>query len=76
MREIAALAIECLGLDPASVELVYSGGDRGWKGDVPVVRIATERIRALGWTNRYDTTAALRASIVSMLDDARAGRLS
>ena len=76
VREIAALAIECVGLDPASVALVFSGGDRGWKGDVPVVRIATERIRRLGWSNRYDSTAALRASIVSMLDDARAGRLS
>jgi UDP-glucose 4-epimerase len=76
VREIAALAIECVGLDTDSVALVFSGGDRGWKGDVPVVRIATERIRRLGWSNRYDTTAALRASIVAMLDDARAGRLS
>jgi UDP-glucose 4-epimerase len=76
VREIAALAIECVGLDTDSVTLVFSGGDRGWKGDVPVVRIATERIRRLGWSNRYDTAAALRASIVAMLDDARAGRLS
>jgi UDP-glucose 4-epimerase len=75
VTEIARVAIECLDLEPASVELRYRGGDRGWKGDVPVVRIATDRIRALGWQNRYGSEAALRASILAMLDDARAGRL-
>jgi UDP-glucose 4-epimerase len=75
VAEIAKLAIECLGLDPSSVELCYSGGDRGWKGDVPVVRIATERIRALGWDNRYTARDALRASMLAMIDEAKAGRL-
>jgi UDP-glucose 4-epimerase len=76
VREIAALAIESLDLDPASVELVYSGGDRGWKGDVPVVRIATDRIRALGWHNRYDTRSAMRASLQAMVADARSGQIA
>jgi UDP-glucose 4-epimerase len=75
VAEIAELAIECLDLDRGSVELVYSGGNRGWKGDVPVVRVATDRIRSLGWQNRYNSREALRASILSMLGDARAGRL-
>ena len=75
VAEIAELAVECLGLDPGAVELVYGGGNRGWKGDVPVVRIATDRIRALGWENRYSSREALRASMLSMLEDARAGRL-
>jgi UDP-glucose 4-epimerase len=76
VAEIAALAMDCVGLDPGTVELVYTGGDRGWKGDVPVVRIATDRIRALGWSNRYGSRDALRASMLAMLDDARAGRLT
>jgi UDP-glucose 4-epimerase len=75
VTEIARLAIEVLGLDPATVELAYTGGDRGWKGDVPVVRIATDRIRALGWSNRDSSADALRSSMRSMLDDAEAGRL-
>jgi UDP-glucose 4-epimerase len=75
VAEIAALAVECLGLEPGAVELAYSGGKRGWKGDVPVVRVATDRIRSLGWKNRFNSREALRASILSMLDDARAGRL-
>jgi UDP-glucose 4-epimerase len=75
VTEIAHIAIDCLGLEPAEVALEYQGGDRGWKGDVPVVRLSTERIRALGWRNRYGSADALRASIASMVDDAEAGRL-
>lgn len=75
VTEIAGLAIDVLGLDPATVALEYTGGDRGWKGDVPVVRIATDRIRALGWSNRDSSADALRRSMRSMLDDANAGKL-
>ena len=75
VREIAALAVGCLELDPGAVRLDYRGGDRGWKGDVPLVRIATDKIRDLGWRNRHSSREALEASILAMLDDARAGRL-
>ena len=44
--EIAEMAIEAMGLDPEHTEFEFSGSDRGWKGDVPVVRLNTERIRA------------------------------
>ena len=30
-------------------ELVYSGGDRGWIGDNPVIFLDTAKIRLLGW---------------------------
>ena len=49
VTEIAHLALEVLGLDPAEVAFEYSGGSRGWKGDVPIVRLNTDRIRSLGW---------------------------
>lgn len=75
VTEIAALALECLGLPPGSVQFDYSGGDRGWKGDVPVVRLSTERLRALGWANRRTSREALRDSMLAMIPDARSGRL-
>ena len=62
-------------LPPGGVKYEYTGGGRGWKGDVPVVRIATDRIRALGWSNRYSSAEALQASMRSMLAEANAGRL-
>jgi UDP-glucose 4-epimerase len=75
VTEIAELAIETLGLARHDVHLDYTGGDRGWKGDVPVVRIGTDRIRSLGWTCRRPTREALRESLVAMLREERAGRL-
>ena len=39
VTEIARLAASVMGLDPDGVRFVYSGGDRGWKGDVPIVRL-------------------------------------
>jgi UDP-glucose 4-epimerase len=75
VTEIADLAVECVGLEAGSVEYEYTGGDRGWKGDVPVVRVNTDRIRALGWRNEMGSREALRDSMLAMLPEARAGRL-
>ena len=75
VTEIAELAVEAMELEPGSVRFVYSGGDRGWKGDVPVVRLNTDRIKSLGWTCRRTSRQALCVSMSSMLNDAREGRL-
>ncbi len=72
--EIAEMAVEVLGRDRATVKFVFTGGDRGWRGDVPVMRLDTQRIRHLGWQNEMSSRDALRASMVSLLEDARAGR--
>ena len=75
VTEIAQLAIQVAGLSEENVRIEYAGGDRGWKGDVPVVRLNTDRIRSLGWTCRRTSRQALCVSMNSMLEDARAGRL-
>lgn len=74
VSDIAELAVEAVGLDARSTRFEYSGGSRGWKGDVPVVRLNTSRIRALGWANRWSSAEALKESLRSMVADARAGR--
>ncbi|MDP8982372.1 MAG: NAD-dependent epimerase/dehydratase family protein [Acidobacteriota bacterium] len=75
VAEIAQLAMQVAGLSEESVQLEYTGGDRGWKGDVPIVRLSTSRIRGLGWTCQRTSRQALCVSMHSMLEDARAGRL-
>jgi UDP-glucose 4-epimerase len=75
VTEIAELAVECVGLKPGSVKFEYTGGDRGWKGDVPVVRLDTQRIRALGWRNEMNSKEALRASMLAMIPEMKAGRM-
>ncbi|GAA3199038.1 NAD-dependent epimerase/dehydratase family protein [Dactylosporangium siamense] len=74
VTEIAELAMEVLDLPAGSTTFDYTGGDRGWKGDVPVVRLNSERIRALGWKNERSCRDALRDSMAAMLVDARQGR--
>ena len=75
VTEIAKLAVECAGLDPSQVKFEYTGGNRGWKGDVPIVRLNTDRIRALGWACSTGTREALRKSMLAMLPDLKLGRL-
>lgn len=75
VTEIAELATECVGLKAGGTRFEYTGGDRGWKGDVPVIRLATDRIRGLGWRCRRNSREALRAAMLAMLAEFRAGRL-
>jgi len=75
VREIAELAVECTGLPAGATEFVYAGGDRGWAGDVPIVRLNTDRIRSLGWHNKMTSRQALSASMSGMLADAASGRM-
>jgi UDP-glucose 4-epimerase len=75
VREIAELAVECVGLPAGSVRFDYTGGDRGWKGDVPVVRLETKRIQTLGWRCERPSREALRQSITAMIPDLKAGRM-
>jgi UDP-glucose 4-epimerase len=75
VREIAELAIEVLGIAPGTTRIELGEGNRGWKGDVPIVRLDTARIRALGWQCRRNAREALRASLAELVADARDGRL-
>ncbi len=71
VRQIADLVAGRLGL--SNVSYTFTGGRRGWKGDVPIVRFDTAKLRGLGWSNRRTSVEALVNSIDSMIVDARAG---
>jgi UDP-glucose 4-epimerase len=70
VTQIAELAAECLQLEKMPA-FEYTGGDRGWKGDVPVVRLNAERIKTFGWVCRYDSREAMRAALMDMISDER-----
>lgn len=76
VTEIAEIATEVVGIAPGQTSFDYTGGARGWKGDVPVVRINTDKIRTLGWKNERTGREALTDSMSSMVLDARAGRFA
>lgn len=70
VEEIAVMALRCLSLE-GKAALDYTGGDRGWKGDVPVVRLRTERIRALGWEPLLSSREAMSRALMEILADER-----
>ncbi len=63
VNEIAQWTIEAMGLDPKHVRLEYTGGSRGWPGDVPQVRLDTRRMEALGWRPKVSSAEAVRRTI-------------
>jgi len=74
VTQIAELVRQEMGL--GKVRYRYTGGRKGWRGDVPVVRFDTRKLRRLGWKNAYTSREALTDSIRSMRADALAGRFS
>lgn len=69
VNEIADAACEVLGLAPGSVRYDHTGGDRGWKGDVPIVRLSIARIRGLGWEPSRGARQAVADAMRMMLAD-------
>ena len=66
----------CVGLAPGSVRFAYTGGDRGWKGDVPVVRLDTRADPGARLALRAPARARRCAqSIAAMIPDMQAGRM-
>jgi UDP-glucose 4-epimerase len=74
VTEIADIACGIAGLEPRDVEYQYTGGDRGWRGDVPQVLFDVAKIKALGWTAQRDSREAIRASIAAMYEELAVGR--
>ena len=46
VRDVADIVSDVLDLDP---EYEFTGGDRGWPGDVPRMCLAIEKLADLGW---------------------------
>ncbi len=70
VTEIAMMVLEELKITKSSCQFIYGGGVRGWKGDVPIVRLNTNKIRSLGWNNSLSSSEAIKKSIVEMIINA------
>ena len=64
VKEIAAMVIEEMGL---RAKITYTGGDRGWKGDVPEFRYDLTKVNQLGWKAKYTSNDAVRIAIQKAL---------
>ncbi|CCQ36131.1 GalE family epimerase/dehydratase [Natronomonas moolapensis 8.8.11] len=64
VRRIADIVAEEMGLDPA---YSFTGGDRGWVGDVPRMRLSIEKLAATGWTPEASSDDAVRRAVRELL---------
>lgn len=75
VTEIAGWTIDAMGIDRSAIEVKYSGGSRGWRGDVPQVKLDTRRMTALGWKPRLSSREAVRRTIAETVEQFRNGPL-
>ena len=66
VTDIADIVSEELGVDP---EYSYTGGDRGWTGDVPKMRLSIAKLADLGWEPSIESDAAVRRSARELIDE-------
>ncbi len=65
VTNIAEWIIENMGLK--NVKLSFTGGERGWIGDVPQVRLDVSKMANLGWKTRHDSDGAVIKAIEDLL---------
>lgn len=66
VTRIAELVVEEMGFQ--NVKFRYTGGKRGWKGDVPHFQFDVSKINKLGWKAKYCSDDAVRKAVRDLLD--------
>lgn len=65
VSDIARMLVKEMGL--TDVEFKYTGGRKGWPGDVAQVRFDTSRMQQLGWKPHFTSDEAVSQAIKDML---------
>jgi len=65
VTRIGEMVVEEMNLE--NVEFKYTGGKRGWKGDVPQFQFDVNKINKLGWKAKYTSDDAVRKAIQDCL---------
>jgi len=65
VTNIANMVIEEMGLK--NVKFKYTGGSRGWAGDVPRFQLDTSKMEKLGWKAHFSSDEAVRKAIKETL---------
>ncbi|HII00741.1 TPA: SDR family NAD(P)-dependent oxidoreductase [Methanosarcinaceae archaeon] len=62
---IGEIVAEEMGLQ--DVEFTYTGGSRGWKGDVPRMRLGIGKLKEIGWKPGYSSENSVRETVRALL---------
>jgi UDP-glucose 4-epimerase len=67
VRRIAEIVVEVTGCHDATIE--YTGGDRGWAGDIPRARLAIDKMLKTGFDVSMNSEQAIRHTAACLLDE-------
>ena len=67
VRRIAEIVVEESGLEGVSIE--YSGGDRGWAGDVPKTSLNVDRLLGSGFVPKMNSEEAIRHTARALISE-------
>lgn len=67
--EAVANIVSSVMLGHSKIDYQFTGGKRGWKGDVPNLRCDISKMRSLGWKPQQNSAEAIAAATRSILDE-------
>jgi UDP-glucose 4-epimerase len=73
VKSIAEIVVEEMHLPQAKFR--FTGGERGWIGDVPKMQLAVDRIKALRWKPQVGSRESVCIAVRAMLEERQNPRL-
>ncbi len=67
VRKIADIVVEEMNLK--NVQYKFTGGKRGWKGDVPKMLLSIKKMKSYGWRPKRNSEESVRLTARSLLKD-------
>lgn len=71
VRDVADIVVNEMGKNAVIYE--FSGGARGWRGDVPIYRLDSDKIRGIGWRNIKNSREAVASAVRSLIAEMATG---
>jgi len=65
VKEMAQIVIQEMNLPHCAIK--FTGGDRGWTGDVPTFNYDISKIQRLGWQPAHTSSEAIRLAVRQLL---------
>ncbi|ADJ13902.1 NAD-dependent epimerase/dehydratase family protein [Halalkalicoccus jeotgali] len=66
VNQIADIISDELGVDP---KYEYTGGERGWTGDIPKMCLSIEKLTGLGWDVELESDQAVRKTTCELINE-------
>jgi UDP-glucose 4-epimerase len=70
VASVKFIAEECVRASPyPDAEIRYTGGDRGWPGDVPKSRMDSSKLASIGFSTKHTSQEAVRMCVGALVQE-------